>query len=135
MSSRWTLLVSSERRPSTVFPIAVGCSIDFLEHEMFVAALFRLNGIPGDAAGTSASRGLPVSVEQVNTVARNHRNFMLIKKENRSRVGQHCRNIRRDESFAFDAADDQRRAFPHRNNLLGIVGGQNSESEEAFEFL
>ena len=101
---------------------------------MLVAALFRLNGIPGDLLELRLA-GFPGGIEQADPAARNHGNFMFVEKKNRSRVRQHGRNIRCDESLAIDAAHNERRAFADRDDLFGIVGGENGESEETLEFL
>ena len=67
------------------------------------------------------SLGLPGGIEQTDAVARDDGDFVIIEKQNRARVRQHCRNIGSDKSFAIDAADDERSAFAHRDNLLRIV--------------
>ena len=66
--------------------------IDFLEHEMFVAALFRHDRIPGDVL----ELWLPApagSIQEANAVARNDGDFMVVEKQNRSRIWKHCGNI------------------------------------------
>ncbi len=60
---------------------------------------------------------------------------MLIEEEDGSRVRQHGRNIRCDESLVFDAAHNERSAFAYRDELFGIVGGQNGERVQTLEVL
>ncbi len=87
---------------------------------MLVAALFRLDRIPGDVLELRLF-GLAGGIEQTNAVARHNGDFVIVQQVNGTRVRQQCRNIGRHESFTVDAADDERRSFAHRDNLLRIV--------------
>src|ERR1041384_5563008 len=56
--------------------------VNFLEHEMFEAALFRLNRIPGDALPLRLN-GISVEVRHAHAVFCHHRD---------RRVGKECRS-------------------------------------------
>src|SRR5437879_577221 len=105
-----------------------GLLINFLQHEMLIAALFRHDRIPRDVLELRLP-SLAGCVQQTNAVAGNDRYLMVIEKQNRARVGKHGWNIRRDESFTFHGADDERITFAHSDNFLRIVDRDACESK------
>ena len=87
-----------------------GLLINFLEHEVLVAALFRHDRIPGDVLELRLAL-VTGRIEQANAVTRNHGDFMVVEKQNRSRVRQHRRDIGSDEALSLDGTHDERIAF------------------------
>ena len=79
--------------------------IDFFEHEMFVAAFFRHDRIPRDVLELRLAN-LTGSIEQTDAVALNNGDFMIVEEQDRSSVGKHRRNIRRNKSFTIDGPDN-----------------------------
>ena len=66
--------------------------VDFLEHEMLEAALFRLDGIPGNVL-YRANDGLAVEIGEFDTVRGDDRHITVSEKENVAGVMKNCRHV------------------------------------------
>ena len=97
-----------------------GLLINFLEHEMLIAALFRHDRIPRDVLELRLA-AISGRVEQAYAIARNDGDLMIVEKQYGARVGKHCRHIGRDEPFAVHRPYDERVAFANGDELLWIV--------------
>src|SRR4051812_25954536 len=100
---------------------------------MLVAALFRHDRIPCDVLKLRLAL-MAGGVEQPDAIPCDYGDFVIIKKQNRSRVGKHRWDIRRNETLAIDCTDDEWIAFAHRDNFLRIVCRHTRKREQAFEF-
>ena len=107
--------------------------VDFLQHEMLVAALLRHDRVPRDVLELGLA-AVTSRIKQPNTVLTDYGDLMIIEKQNRSRVWQHRRNIRRDETFAIDGAYDQGIALADGDNFLRVIHADARKRIEAFEF-
>ena len=106
--------------------------VNFLEHEVLISALLSHDRIPCDLVELWLAF-LAGGIEEANSIGRHDSNLMFIEEENRSRVREHGRNIRRNESFAINAAHDDWSALANGDDLLRIIRGHDRESEEAFK--
>ena len=103
---------------------------DFLEHEVLVAALFRLDRIPLHARQL-ALHGLAVKIRQRHAFKRQDRHIAVGKKINVARVMQNSRHIAGDKRLALAHADHHRRAQPRRHNLVRLRGAQHAQRKRA----
>ena len=94
--------------------------INFLEHEMLVAALFRHDRVPRDVLKLRLP-SVSGRIQQAYAVTRDDSHLVIVEKQDGARIGKHCRHIRGDESFAVHGPDDQRISFADRDDLLWIV--------------
>ena len=103
---------------------------DFLEHEVLVAALFRLDGIPLDARDLALD-GLAVEVGELDAVAGEDGHVAVGEEIDIARVVQDAGNVGGDEVFALAHADDDRRAGARGDDLVGLGGGEDAEGKGA----
>ena len=112
--------------------MARGCSNDFLEHEVLVAALFRLDGVPGDALDC-ARDGVAVEVGERDAVAGEHGDIAIGEEVDVAGVVQDAGDVGGEEVLAFAEADDGGRAVAGGDDLVGLVGGEDADGEGSVE--
>ena len=106
--------------------------VDFLEHEVLVAGLFGLDGVPGDALDL-ALEGSPSKSVSV-TPSRGEDGDVAIGEEvDVAGVVQDAGDVGGDEVFAFAQADDGGRPIARGDDLVGLVGGDDADGEGAGE--
>src|SRR5438552_7000468 len=105
--------------------------INFLEHEMLVAALFRHDRVPRDVLKLRLP-SVSGRIQQAYAVTCDDSHLVIVEKQDGARIGKHCRHIRRDESFAVRGPDDQRISFADRDYLLWIVDTDARERIQTF---
>ena len=95
--------------------------VNLFEHEMFEAAFFRLDRVPGD----SLHLRLDLRAREIGDAHRvlsHHGNLAVAQKENITRVFQDCGNVRSDKVFAIADTDDHRRPQARRDDHIGLIG-------------
>ncbi len=94
--------VASILRNATQSGIAHGARllIDFLEHEMFEAAFFRHDRVPGHVLDL-ADNGLAVKVGELHAIGRDHGQISIGEKEQIAGVIKNGRHIGSDEIFVL----------------------------------
>ena len=102
---------------------------DFLEHEVLVAALFRLDRIPLDARDRALDR-LAVEVGQLDAVARQDGHVAVGQKVDIAGVVQNAGHVGGDKRLALAHADDHRRSGACGDNLVRL-GGRETPSANA----
>ncbi len=107
---------------------------DFLEHEVLVATLFSLDGVPLDAL-KRALDGLAVEVRELDAVEGEDGHVAIGEEVDVAGVMQNAGDIRGDEVFAVAYADDDRRPGAGGDDFVGLGGGENAESEGTGEAL
>ena len=103
---------------------------DLLQHEVLVAALFRLDGIPENARDV-AMDGLAVEIGKLHSRQRQDGHVPVGKKINVAGVMKDAGDIGGNERFAFAHADHNRRPKASGNNLVGLAGRENSQRKRA----
>src|SRR5580704_18935156 len=94
----------------------------FLLHEMFEAAFFGHDGVPGDMLNGAVDR-MAFEVHQMDTLRRKHGYFAITEEEYVSRVLQNRGDIAGDEEFVFAQAHDDGRAEACGDDLQRIARG------------
>ncbi len=107
---------------------------DFLEHEVLVAALFRLDGIPLDAL-ERALDGLAVEVGELDAVEGEDGHVAVGEEVDVAGVVEDAGNVGGDEVLAFAYADDDGRPGAGGDDFVGLGGGEDAEGEGAGEAL
>ena len=107
---------------------------DFLEHEVLVAALFRLDRVPLDAL-EFALDGLAIEVGQLDAVEGEDGHVAVGEEIDVARVVENAGNVGGDEVLAFANADDDGRAGARGDDLVGLGRGENAECEGSGEAL
>ena len=105
---------------------------DFLEHEVLVAALFRLDRIPLNARELALD-GLAVKVGELDACRRQDGHVAVGQEVDVARVVQNAGHVGGDKALAFAHADNDRRAEPRGNNLVGLGGRQHAQRKRARE--
>ena len=109
----------------------VGLLEDLLEHEMLEAALLGGTGIPHHL-DRLALDVIAVVVGQAITVASHDGDLALLQNNLFARVRQNRGRVRGDVRLAFADADDQRaRTIAGKDQMVGIVAGDDAESVRA----
>ena len=91
--------------------------VDFLEHEMLVAALFRRFGVPGDLRQGKLHL-VPVQVVEQNLSGRNPGHLQVVDIVNLPRIFQDGRHVGRQVRFPVRHTKDHRGILPRRENLV-----------------
>ena len=94
---------------------------DFLEHEVLVAAFFRLDGIPGNALHLALD-WLASKIHQSNSGRRQHGHIPIGHKVQIARVVQNAWHIGGHKVFAVAQAYHCRWPTARGNNRLRLVG-------------
>ena len=97
---------------------------------MLEAALFRLDGVPGDVLYL-ALHGLAGEIQQLHAVGRQHRQLAVGQEEDVAGVVEHGGDVGSDEVFILAQPDHRRRPLTDGDDLLGVARGENGQSEDA----
>ena len=101
---------------------------DFLEHEVLVAALFRLDGVPGDAR-EFALDGLAVEVGELDAGGSEDGHVAVGEEVDVARVVENAGDVGGDEGLAFADADDDGGSAARGDDLVGLGSGEDAEGE------
>ena len=107
---------------------------DFLEHEVLVAALFRLDGIPEDAL-EGALDGVAVEVGELDALAGEDGHVAVGEEVEIAGVVEDAGDVGGDEVFAIADADDGGGSKAGDDDFVGVVGGEDAEGEGSGEAL
>ena len=107
--------------------------INFLEHEVLEAALFRHDRVPGDVLHL-APNGLAVEIGELHAVGSDDGEIAIGQKENVASVIEDRGNVGGDKVFVVAEADHQRRSIAGGDDLVGLIDGDHRQSEDAGEF-
>ncbi len=100
--------------------------VDLLEHEVLVAALLGLDGIPGKVVGGALDRR-PGAVDDRDRAAPQARHVAVLEEDDVPGVGEQRGRVGGEEPLVGRDAEHQRRAAARRDDLL--VGGERDGSE------
>ena len=104
--------------------------VDFLEHEVLEAALFRHDRVPGHMLHLADDR-LSVEVGELHAFRRNHGQVAIAQEEQVASVIENRGNIGGDEVFVLAQADDGRRAIAGGHNFVRLIDRDHGQSENA----
>jgi len=108
--------------------------VDLLEHEVAVAALLGLDGVPGDALRRAGDLA-PVGVGDAHRLRRHDHHVPVVEEQEVAGVGQEGRNVRGQEVLALPEAHHERRATAGGDELLRLAGVHQDEGVDAFHLL
>ena len=108
--------------------------INFLEHEVLEAALFRHDRVPGDALGLALER-LAVEIGELHAFGGEHGKIAIGEKEKIAGVIENRGHVAGDKVFVLAEADYHRRAVARRDDLVRFVGRNHRQREHSGEFL
>ena len=111
-----------------------GLLVDFLEHEVLVAGLFGLDGVPGDALDFEGERGA-VEVGEGDAGGGEDGDFAVGEEVDVAGVVEDAGDVGGEEVFAFADAEDGGRADAGGDELVGLVGGEDADGEGSGEAL
>ena len=111
-----------------------GLLVDLLEHEVLVAGLFGLDGVPGDALDAEGD-GVGVEVGEGDAGGGEDGEFAVGEEVDVAGVVQDAGNVGGEEEFAVAEAEDDRRAKTRGDQLVGLVGREDADGEGAGEAL
>ena len=123
---------SSETRPSVVSRNRPRLLPNLLEHEVLVAALFRLDRIPLNARDLALD-GLAVKVGQLHAGQRQNRHVPIGQKINVARVMQNAGHVGGHKRLALAHADHHRRTEARDHNLVRLGGRQHAQRKGSGE--
>ena len=112
-----------------------GLLVDFLEHEVLVAGLFGLHGVPGDALDFEGERGA-VEVGEGDAGGGEDGEFAVGEEVDVASVVEDAGDVGGEEEFSVAEAEDGGWAEAGGDELVGFVGGEDSDGEgsgEAFD--
>ena len=104
--------------------------VDFLEHEVLVAALLGLRGRPVDRLGGAAHRRAG-DRRDLGPAARQRGHLAVVQEDDLARVRQHRGDVARAEHLALAQADDQRAVGLGDDDLVGRVGADYRDGVRA----
>ena len=104
--------------------------VDFLEHEVLEAALFRHDRVPGHVLHL-ADDGLSVEVGELYAFWRDDGEVAVAEEEQVARVIQDRGHVGGDEVFVFAQTDDRRRAIARGNDLVRFIDRDHGQREDA----
>ena len=125
---------SSEMRPSKRVARGARLLEDFLLHEMFEAALFRHDGVPGDVLHR-ALHGRALEIHHAHALRRQHRDVPIGHEKNVARVIQHRGDVAGHEIFVLAEADHRRRAPARRHDFIWVARGENHQRVHAAQIV
>ncbi len=111
-----------------------GLLVDFLEHEVLVAGLFGLDGVPGDALDFEGER-VALEVGEGDAGAGEDGEFAVGEEVDVAGVVEDAGDVGGEEEFAVADADDGGRAHAGGDELVGLVGGEDADGEGSGEAL
>src|SRR5207253_4910922 len=94
--------------------------VNLFEHEMFEAALFRLDGIPGNALPFRLDL-VALEICDADGVPGHDGYFIVAEKKHVARVLENCGYVRRNKKFSVADADDHGWTKPRRNDGVRFV--------------
>src|SRR5215472_17515253 len=92
-------------------------------HEMFVAALFRHNGVPGDVVSWAVYRA-SVMIHHPYALFGKYGDVAIAEEENVAGVLEQGRDIAGHKIFAVTNTNHRGRSHASGDNFLGVLGGQ-----------
>ena len=104
--------------------------VDFLEHEVLVAALLRRDRIPQHALRRLRHRA-PGVVGELHARPRDDRHLLVAEEHHVARVAQDRGDVGGDEELVLAKADDDRRAVADGDDLFRIVDRDEHDREHA----
>ncbi len=107
---------------------------NFLLHEMFEAALFGHDRVPGDVLHGTID-GMAFEIHQADTLGGEHGYFAVAKEENISGVLQNCGNVAGDKEFVFAQPYHDGRAEARCYDLQRIACGQRNQRVRSAHYL
>ncbi len=111
----------------------LGLLVDLLEHEVLVAALLRLDGVPVEAVDRALDR-LALAVPDLDAFRGEPRDVAVLQEADVLGVDEERRRIGGQELLALAEADHQRRALAGGDDLLAVgLGGHHGEGVHPFE--
>jgi hypothetical protein len=99
---------------------------------MLEPALFRQDRVPGDVLD-AAGDGKPLEVSELHTVRGEHREVAVGEEEEVAGVVEDGGNIAGHKVFVLAQPDHRRRPLPRRDDLVQILGGDDSQSKNSLE--
>ncbi len=108
--------------------------VDFLEHEVLVAGLFGLHGVPGDALGFERE-GRAVEVGEGDAGGGEDGEFAVGEEVDVAGVVEDAGDVGGEEVFAVADAEHSGRAEAGGDELVGFVGGEDADGECSGEAL
>ncbi len=105
---------------------------DFLEHEVLVAALFCLDGVPRNSCDIAVD-GVAVEVGEFDAGQGEDGHVAIGQEVDVARVVEHAGDIGGDERLAFANADDHGRTEARGDDLVGLGGGEHAQGKGAGE--
>ena len=104
--------------------------VDLLEHEVLVAGLFGLDGVPGDALEFQVA-GVAVEVGEGDAGGGEDGDFVVGEEVDVAGVVEDAGDVGGEEEFAVAEAEDDGRAHAGGDELVGLVGGEDADGEGA----
>ena len=111
-----------------------GLLVDLLEHEVLVAGLFGLDGVPGDALDAEGD-GVGVEVGEGDAGGGEDGEFAVGEEVDVAGVMEDAGNVGCEEEFAVAETEDDRRAKTRGDELIGLVGREHANGKGAGETL
>ena len=111
-----------------------GLLVDFLEHEVLVAGLFGLDGVPGDALDFERE-GRAFEVGEGDAGGSEDGEFAVGEEVDVAGVVEDAGDVGGEEVFAVADAEDGGRAEAGGDELVGLVGGEDADGEGSGEAL
>src|SRR4029077_20889108 len=99
---------------------------NFLEHEMFKAALFGRYGIPGDVMDLRLDR-ISLGIADLHTLRCQDGNVSIGEEKDVPCVREDPGNIACDKVFVLTEADDHRRAVAGGDDFVWVLGASNHQ--------
>ena len=109
-----------------------GLLVDFLEHEVLVAGLFGLDGVPGDALDFEGE-GFAVEVGEGDAGGGEDGEFAVGEEVDVAGVVEDAGDVGGEEEFSVADADDGGWAHAGGDELVGLVGGEDADGEGSGE--
>ena len=107
--------------------------VNFLEHEVLEAALFRHDRVPGHVLYLALDR-LSVEIRQLHAGGSDNGEVAIGEKENVARVIKNGGNVGGDKVFVVAQADHQRRTVARGDDFVRLVDGDDRQSKDSAEF-
>ncbi len=107
-----------------------GLLVDFLQHEMLEAALFRHDRVPGDVLHL-AGNGLAFEVAELHARRRDDGEVAIGEEEQVARVVEDRGHVAGDKVLILAQADDRGRPIARGDDLVGLVGRDDRDGEDA----
>ena len=103
---------------------------DLLEHEVLVSRLLGADGIPHHARALLRHRA-PGVVGELHARRGDDRHLLVAHEDDVARVRENRGDVGRDEELVLAESDDDRRAVANGDDLVGVVGGDEHQREQA----